>query len=152
MEKTRFFSLKIRVYLCLSVVALFFAACTNPAPPTTTAVSDTTTQSPTQPTDQPVRTLVPTFTPIPSVTPLATATSAPVFPTATAEASTPIPFDKTVVELRYTIPAIGLDRRLEGKLGGEIILADEATGVILQHDSDPPQMISGNFLSVFRIT
>jgi hypothetical protein len=95
---------------------------------------------------------VPTPTPQPMVLPSAqpvpatfTPGPAPAFPTAsplptreatpTAAAETPIPFENTVVELRYRIPALGLDRRLQGNIGSQIILIDETTGKGQQRDN-----------------
>ncbi|MCA9927340.1 MAG: hypothetical protein KC419_02640 [Anaerolineales bacterium] len=77
------------------------------------------------PSPQPVP---PTFTPgpvqaFPSPTPAPTRE-----PQATAVSDTPIPFENTVVELRYQIPAINLDRRLQGNIASQIILIDETTG------------------------
>ncbi|KAA3659077.1 MAG: hypothetical protein DWQ04_23330 [Chloroflexi bacterium] len=69
-----------------------------------------------------------TFTPGPAIV-LPTASPLPTRPPApTTIADTPIPFEDTVVELRYQIPAIGLDRRLQGNIGSQIILVDETTG------------------------
>lgn len=73
----------------------------------------------------------PTFTPLPPGTqllpsrPAVTVTQAPL---PTAPTKTPVPFGETAVELRYTIPAINLDRRLQGGVNSQIILVDETTG------------------------
>lgn len=55
-----------------------------------------------------------TQTPRPTLTPDVTATS--------------IDFDKTAIELRFTIPAIDLDRSLRGNISGQITAVDETTG------------------------
>jgi hypothetical protein len=56
----------------------------------------------------------PTQTPRPTFTPDVTATS--------------IDFDKTAIELRFTLPAIGLNRSLRGNISGQITAVDETTG------------------------
>jgi hypothetical protein len=84
----------------------------------------------------PVASLVATFTPrpTPSPTPLLPPASATAVAVATP-APTAIPFDATVVELRYTIPALGLDRRLQGSVAGRIILVDEVAGQAVQRSN-----------------
>lgn len=122
-----------RFYIIL--LLLLLTACGQPAVATPTSGSGETAVDPSLG-SSPI-TLPPTFTPIPAHTQRPTPnTPLPTLsPTATA---TPIAFDQTVVELRIAIPAIGLDRRLEGKLGGTVIVADEATGLILQRSSEGP--------------
>ncbi len=77
----------------------------------------------------PVSELPPTFTP-----PSPSERLFPTFPAVTvtqrplAATSTPIDFGETAVEIRYTIPALGLDRRLQGSISSQIILVDESTG------------------------
>jgi hypothetical protein len=56
-------------------------------------------------------------------------------PQPAAVAETPIPFAQTVVELRYTIPALGLDRRLQGNVASQLILVDETTGLALERNN-----------------
>ena len=76
-----------------------------------------------------------TFTPGPAPA-LPTASPLPTQPaTPTTLADTPIPFENTVVELRYFAPAIGLDRRLQGNIGSQIILVDETSGKGQQRDN-----------------
>lgn len=91
---------------------------------------------------QPVLTpgeLPPTFTPVPTAVPPATATlSASPTPEATA---TSIDFDKTAVRLRYTIPALGLDRRLRGNISGQISVLDGATGRAEEYSNQPTVLI-----------
>lgn len=62
-------------------------------------------------------------------------------PLPTVATDTPVPFGETAVELRYTIPAIGLDRRLQGNVSSQIILADEATGQIIKRDNQSGTLI-----------
>ena len=94
------------------------AGCSQPAP-----------AAPTPNVVRPVLTpgqLPPTFTPEATAVPPATATlAASPTPEATATA---IDFDKTAVQLRYTIPVLGLDRRLRGNISGQISVLDGATG------------------------
>lgn len=91
-------------------------------------------------TDLPVPTspvIPPTYTPLPSGSqlnnfPVVTVTQAPL---PTEITNTPIPFGANVVELRMTIPAIGLDRRLQGGVSSQIVLVDESSGFSVQRDN-----------------
>ena len=79
----------------------------------------------------------PTFTPLPpgselNVIPVVTVTQEPL---PTQVTNTPIPFGANVVELRLTIPSLGLDRRLQGSVNSQIILVDESTGFSVQRDN-----------------
>ena len=56
-------------------------------------------------------------------------------PLPTVATDTPVPFGETAVELRYTIPSVGLDRRLQGNVSSQIIIANEATGDIVKRDN-----------------
>jgi hypothetical protein len=56
-------------------------------------------------------------------------------PLPTQATKTPIPFGANVVELRLTLPALGLDRRLQGSVNSQIILVDEITGFSVQRDN-----------------
>lgn len=73
----------------------------------------------------------PTFTPLPPgeqllpTQPVITVTQEPL---PTVPTKTPVPFGDTAVELRYTIPELNLDRRLQGGINSQIILVDETTG------------------------
>lgn len=64
-----------------------------------------------------------------------TTTRASQQPTATREMpATPLPestadLQQTVVSFRYVIPALGLERRLEGTVGGTVTVVDEAAGL-----------------------
>lgn len=69
-------------------------------------------------------TLLPTATR--NAAPGATGTRPPA-PTATPEAT--VDFEQPVVEFRYRIPALGLDRRLEGNVSGQITVVDETRGL-----------------------
>jgi len=79
----------------------------------------------------------PTFTPLPpgseiNAIPVVTVTQEPL---PTQVTSTPIPFGANVVELRLTIPSLGLDRRLQGSVNSQIILVDESNGFSVQRDN-----------------
>jgi hypothetical protein len=69
-------------------------------------------------------TLLPTTTTVAEPTAIATRTPAP-----TTEPEATIDFQQPVVELRYRIPALALDRRLEGNVNGQITVVDETRGV-----------------------
>jgi hypothetical protein len=110
------------------LVSGIFAACAEP-PAAQTPLADL--RVPTSPA------IPPTFTPLPpgselSSIPIVTVTQAPL---PTQVTSTPIPFGANVVELRLTIPSLGLDRRLQGSVNSQIILVDESTGFSVQRDN-----------------
>ena len=118
------------LWLSLVLLLLFAAGCSSPPAPTPTG--DTAVALPTRP---PV-TVPPTFTPdsrapelIPTQ-PQVTVTQPTLTPTATD-----IPYGDTVIQLRLRIPALGLDRRLQGSISSQIILVDEATGAAVQRNN-----------------
>ena len=86
------------------------------------------------PTPRPPVTLAPTYTPAATQGALPTITPPPARETAVP--NTPIPFDETVVELRYQIPALGLDPRLQGNVANQIIVVDEANGRSIQRNNE----------------
>ena len=71
----------------------------------------------------------PTYEP-PTATPYISPTPSPTRPTAT-----PIPFGETAVELIYSIPALNLERRLQGNIASQIIFVDEMTGEARQRSN-----------------
>jgi hypothetical protein len=71
-------------------------------------------------------TLLPTQTRGAAPTPEATNTLAPA-PSPSPQGT--LDFEQAVIELRYRIRALQLDRRLEGKVSGEITVVDETRGV-----------------------
>ncbi|MBK8988559.1 MAG: hypothetical protein IPM39_21235 [Chloroflexi bacterium] len=129
-------------WLALLLAAGLLSGCANSATP------DANEQAVGALLPRPPVTLQPTFTPQPTAGPLPTITPPPARPTAVP--NTPIPFGDTAVELRYQIPALGLDRRLQGSIAAEIITVDEATGaarkrtnqagIMLELNSALPQM------------
>ena len=90
--------------LWIGLLAIFLAGCSRTGQPTPTV--DLAAPSPLAPSSAP---LPATFTPPPPLLPLPTFTPAPSL--TPLPSATPIDFDQTAVELRSTIPAIGLDRR-----------------------------------------
>lgn len=118
---------KLWLYL-LILVGLTLAGCGG-EPPDQTGLTDL--PAPTAPV------IPPTYTPLPpgsqvGVFPVVTVTQAPL---PTEVTKTPIPFGANVVEVRLTIPAIGLDRRLQGGVSSQIILVDESSGFSVQRDN-----------------
>ncbi len=86
------------------------------------------------PTPRPPMTLAPTYTPPATPAPLPTITPPPARETAVPD--TPVPFDQTVLELRYQIPLLGLDRRLQGNVANQLIVADETLGRAIQRNNE----------------
>lgn len=103
----------------ISLVLLWLTGCSTPRVATPTRANPVVYPTFT------TRELPVTYTPIATAMPI-TPTPLPP-PTSAVATDTPIPFDKTVVELRYTIPALGLERRLQGNISGQIIFFDETT-------------------------
>ncbi len=105
-----------RFWLLLGI--LFLVGCSQPTPTPTMpdVVRPVSTLGALPPTFTPEATAVPPLSPTPqsSPTPKATATS--------------VDFDKTSVQLRYTIPLLGLDRRLRGNISGQISVLDGTSG------------------------
>lgn len=121
--------LKTKLGFLLAV--FFLLGCRQPAPEAVPVVS--IAPPPT------TAALPPTFTrPAPAVPP---ATRTPRLTPTTAVTATAIDFDKTAVELRYMIPAIGLDRRLRGNISGQIFLVDETTGQTRQYNNQSNTLI-----------
>jgi hypothetical protein len=120
---------KILPKLLFVILSVLLAACATSVPENTPAAIAPIPTAPAIP---------PTFTPAPAgsqfnpAVPVITVTQAPL---PTVETSTPIPFGADVVQLRLSIPAIGLDRRLQGSVSSQIILVDEATGLSVQRDN-----------------
>lgn len=118
-------------FVILMALLFFLEGCSEAALSTPTAeitaVPSPVIAAPAAASPVPVPTLVPTFTPLPgaaagpTTAPLPTPTLRPDLPTGTS-----ISFDETVVTLHYTIPRLGLDRRLEGNVSSHIVVVDEA--------------------------
>lgn len=69
-------------------------------------------------------TLYPTATNHPTAQPTDTRQPIPTSPP-----DTPVAYDQHVVDLSYSIPAIGLQRTLSGDVSGRLTLTDETTGI-----------------------
>jgi hypothetical protein len=115
---------------------LLLLGCSQPAPPAATdSPTPTTEDLPTVSGPSPVAQLPPTFTPRPeelAPSPTPRPTQPPGTP---APTNTPIDFEQTAVEVRYQIPSLGLDRRLQGNINSQIIYVDEATGAAFQRNN-----------------
>jgi len=68
-------------------------------------------------------TVYPTLTNIPVATETNTRTPEPTQPP-----DTPVAFDQVAVDLRYSIPALGLDRRIQANVANQIEITDLTTG------------------------
>ena len=85
------------------------------------------------PTAVPIPTLYPTYTPVAfGLTPQPTAPLPTAVPT-----QTPVDFGQPKVRLRYTIPALGLERTLEGNLTNQLVLVDLAQGTSISLANQP---------------
>ncbi len=104
------------------ILLFILSSCTTPpsVPSTTAAVQSFALPSP--------QAVPPTFTP-PSAVARATAEPIPTQPAQeTVVPNTPIPFDDVVVSLQIQIPAIQLNRSLEGTIGSKLTLIDTTSG------------------------
>lgn len=119
----------IRNRFFILIGLIFLVACGSPG-----ASVDGVNGNVVMPTPRPPTTLVPTYTPSSTQAPLPTIT--PPLAQETAVSNTPIPFDETVLELRYQIPLLGLDRRLQGNVANQIIVVDETTGRSIQRNNE----------------
>lgn len=111
---------RLHLTLLTIVLLLLLAACGEPE---ASSATPATVSARPAPTEFALPTLYPTPT-RPSQQPTATPTLAP-----TAPPESTADLQQQLVELRYTIPALGLDRRLEGNVAGTVTLVDETAGV-----------------------
>ncbi len=124
-----------KIALGLAVCLLLLGCRQPPSPPPVATALPLIEGVPTVAAPSPVAQLPPTFTPRPAdMAP--SPTPGPTRPPATPRpTNTPIPFDETAVELRYQIPSLGLDRRLQGNINSQIIYVDEATSLAFQRNN-----------------
>jgi len=112
--------------LILTVIAAVFVliGCSQPSPTSgpTDTVGDAEVEESTDETRL-LPTIYPTATSYPTPPPTNTRPPLPTSPPAT-----PVDYDQLVVDLKYTIPAIGLERSLSGDVSGRLKIVDETTG------------------------
>jgi hypothetical protein len=118
--------------LIIWIIILSLIGCANPQPD---PENEGATLVPVQPTAAPARTLVPTFTPLPDVSQLPTWTPASGQPQATEVPVATINFSDPVIQLEYKIPALGLDRRLEGNISSQIVVIDQLHQLTVQRSN-----------------
>lgn len=99
-------------------------------------LSETPVAQPGIPRTRELPTVYPTATPIPSATPASTNTPQP-----TAPAPTEVAFDQLVVDVRYSIPLLGLERRIRGNVAGEIQVTDESSSASVTLKNRPGVVI-----------
>lgn len=122
--------------LFLLLLTVWLIGCTQSESPTPTITASPFPTSVSQ--------LPPTFTALPPserlfpTYPVVTVTQRPL---PEKETSTPVAFDETSVELRYIIPSLNLDRRLEGSVNSHIIIVDEALGQAVQRANQGPVLL-----------
>ncbi len=110
------------------IIAVMLAGCSQPSPlPDATSTRIAESESELSEETRSLPTLYPTSTAFP--TPLPTNTRAPI---PTSPPNTPVAFDQLVVDLRYSIPAIGLDRSLSGDVAGRLKISDESAGFVVE--------------------
>lgn len=111
---------------CFLLFALGCADRTTPQATDTPALLDTATATP-EP--KPSVALAATFTPLPRGVAPTPRQTAPVIEASPSETPLPPDFEETIVELRYSIPGLRLDRRMEGDKASRIIMADLTSGI-----------------------
>ncbi len=80
--------------------------------------------------------ILPTVYPTATTIPVATATTT-LTPEPTRPPDTPIAFDQVAVDLRYSIPAFGLDRRIQANVANQIKITDMTTGESVVRKDQP---------------
>lgn len=110
-------------------IAAILTACSNGSPdelPSSQEAQARTTDA------RQLPTLYPTATPFPSPSPAATA-----LPQPTSAPATQAAFDQLVVDVTYSIPLLGLERRIRGNVAGEIDVIDVSAGTSLTLKNRP---------------
>ena len=114
----------LRLISLLLVLLLLGAGCVQEAEETPTPAVAPETQ-PARATETPF--VLPTL--YPTETRPARQTVATFAPMATNTPGPTVDLEQKLVEFRYTIPALDLDRRLEGNVSGTVTVVDETTGI-----------------------
>lgn len=114
------------------MISLSLFGCANPQP---NPNNEEPTLIPVQPSAAPARTLVPTFTPLPDVAQLPTWTPAPDLLLPTEEPPATINFSEPLIHLEYKIPALGLDRHLDGTISSQILVSDQLSQRTVQRNN-----------------
>jgi hypothetical protein len=120
-----------KALLGLVLGLVFVVGCEQGPTPTVLPVEEEPTATAVVEAAVPEETLVlPTLYPTPSAVPSASAT-APL-PTGTPRATaTPIDFTELVVEARFSIPGLALERTIRGNVSSQLELTDETTGEVV---------------------
>lgn len=120
----------LKPLLWLVVGVVFVVGCDQQSTPTPTALVGDGAPTATVVIEAAETRALPTLYPTPSAVPSASPT-APL-PTGTPRATaTPIDFSELVVEARYSIPGIGLERTIRGNVSSQLELTDETTGAVV---------------------
>jgi hypothetical protein len=113
---------------CGLLLILLLAACSNEGGLDVTASPQNVGQPDASTAPAATTVIIPTL--YPTVTrPASAASTATSPPSDTPTPESTVDFEQPVVELRYQIPALGLDRRLEANVNGEITVVDETRGL-----------------------
>lgn len=114
--------------LLLFLVLFLVAGCKQEPTPTAVVQQETVAPTAVPAESSPQETItLPTLYPTPS--PFPTPEPTQPLPTSTPRpTATPIDFSQLVVEVRYTIPGLELDRTLRGNISSQLELVDETTG------------------------
>ncbi|MCB8945593.1 MAG: hypothetical protein H6658_17730 [Ardenticatenaceae bacterium] len=121
---------KSLLFIC--VMTLLLLGCSDPG---TNGADDGAATTPVRSTLAPLNTLVPTFTPLPNVQIPVTLTPVPGAPETAVDPTATINFEEITVQLIYQIPALGLDRVLEGNVAGQISVYDRAVPLGMQRSN-----------------
>lgn len=116
------FNFKPLCLVSLLVLALIVVGCRTQEP----ASQDQPAQPEAEGTSSSIRvlpTIYPTNTALPAATPTDTR-----MPQSTPVPNTPVAFDQVAVDIRYSIPGLDLDRRIQGTVANQIEVIDETTG------------------------
>lgn len=116
------FNVKPYYLVSIVVATLIFSGCRTQEPTSQEELAESVTQDPSA-SIRVLPTIYPTNTAVPSATPTHTRV-----PQSTPVPNTPVAFDQVAVDIRYFIPGLALDRRIQGNVANQIEVIDEATG------------------------